>query len=106
MAEVIITEENFKSEVLESAIPVVVDFWAAWCGPCMMLAPYVKELADELDGKVKIGKCNVDDQEMLAVKYGVSSIPTLILFKDGKVADMTVGFNSRDPKASILEMLK
>ena len=92
MAEVILTKENFEAEVLKSDIPVVVDFWASWCGPCMMLSPVIAELAEELNGKVKVGKVNVDEQNELAMKYRVASIPTLLLFENGQVAKTSVGF--------------
>lgn len=102
MAEVILTKENFENEVLKSDIPVLVDFWATWCGPCMMLAPVVEELAHELEGKVKVGKVNVDEQNELAIKYQVASIPTLLLFKNGELVNTSVGFM---PKAAIVEKL-
>lgn len=103
MAEIVLTEENFESEVLNSDIPVLVDFWATWCGPCRMIAPIVEEIANEYSGKVKIGKVNVDDAESVAMKYGISSIPTLMLFKDGKVVETAVGYRS---KQAIEDMLK
>ena len=103
MAEIIITKENFENEVMESPVPVLVDFWAPWCGPCRMLAPAVEELAEEYEGKVKVGKINVDEQGALAMQFGVASIPTLILFKDGEIADTRIGFM---PKEEIEEMLK
>lgn len=96
MAEVTLTKENFQSEVLESNIPVLVDFWATWCAPCMMLSPVIAELAEDLSGKIKVGKVNVDEQQELAMQYRVASIPTLLLFKDGKLADSTVGFMPKD----------
>ena len=102
MAEVILTKENFKEEVLNSEIPVLVDFWASWCGPCMMLSPVIAELAEELDGKVKVGKVNVDEQNELAFQYRVASIPTLLVFKNGELVKTSVGFM---PKAEILELL-
>jgi len=83
MSEIVITKENFEQEVLKSSVPVIVDFWAIWCGPCKMLAPVISEIADE--GNVKVGKINVDEEGELAIKYNVMSIPTVMLFKDGKV---------------------
>ena len=102
MAEIILTKENFESEVLNSDIPVLVDFWATWCGPCMMLSPVISEIAEELNGRIKVGKVNVDDEQELAIKYKVASIPTLLLFKNGKLEKTSVGFM---PKNSILETL-
>ena len=102
MAEVKLTKQNFETEVLNSDIPVLVDFWASWCGPCMMLSPVIAELAEELDGKVKVGKVNVDEENELAMQYQVASIPTLLLFKDGKLEKSTVGFM---PKNAIIEQL-
>ena len=96
-----LTQENFAQEVLQSAAPVLVDFWAEWCGPCKMIAPILNELADEYDGRVKIGKVNIDEQQNLAAEYGVRAIPTLLLFDKGQVADQIVGLKSkRDLKAS------
>ena len=98
---VTLTQENFAKEVLQSATPVVVDFWAEWCGPCKMIAPILDELAEEYDGRVKIGKVNIDDQQTLAAEYSVRAIPTLLLFNQGQVADQIVGLRSkRDLKAS------
>ena len=102
MAEVILTKENFEAEVLNSDIPVLVDFWATWCGPCMMLSPVIAELAEELEGKVKVGKVNVDEQNELAMQYRVASIPTLLLFKNGELAKTSVGFM---PKNDIIATL-
>lgn len=102
MAEVILTKENFETEVLKSDIPVLVDFWATWCGPCMMLSPVIAELAEELEGKVKVGKVNVDEQNELAMQYRVASIPTLLLFKNGELAKTSVGFK---PKNDIIATL-
>ena len=90
-----INDSNFKSEVTDSAMPVLVDFWAPWCGPCRMIAPILEELAKEYDGKVKVVKINVDDSPNTAGEYGIRSIPTLILFKDGKVFEQTVGAQSK-----------
>ena len=102
MAEVILTKENFETEVLKSDIPVLVDFWATWCGPCMMLSPVIAELAEELEGKVKVGKVNVDEQNELALQYRVASIPTLLLFKNGELVKTSVGFM---PKNDIIANL-
>jgi thioredoxin 1 len=97
-----LTEENFAQQVLESPTPVLVDFWAEWCGPCKMISPVLDELATEYDGRAKIGKVNVDEQQSLAAQYRVSSIPTLLFFKKGEVADQIVGARSkRDLKASL-----
>lgn len=96
MSEIIITKDNFENEVLKSDKSVIVDFWASWCGPCKMLAPVISEIARELDSKVRVGKINVDDEGELAVKFGISSIPTVLLFKDGRVEGSSVGFCSKD----------
>ena len=97
-----LTQENFAKEVLQSPTPVLVDFWAEWCGPCKMIAPVLDELADEYDGRIKIGKVNIDEQQGLASEYGVRAIPTLLLFHEGQVADQMVGLRSkRDLKASL-----
>jgi len=99
---VTLTQENFAKEVLESAKPVLVDFWAEWCGPCKMIGPLLDELATEYDGKVKIGKINTDEQQQLASQYGISSIPTLIVFKNGQVVSQMRGARpKRDFKAAL-----
>ncbi|MBQ4267317.1 MAG: thioredoxin [Clostridia bacterium] len=95
MAEIILTVDNFEEEVLKSEKNVLVDFWASWCGPCKMLAPTIEAIAEE-NHSFKVGKVNVDDEPDLAEAYGISSIPTLILFKNGKAADMMVGLRSKD----------
>ena len=103
MAEVVITTKNFEEEVMKSDIPVLLDFWASWCGPCRMVAPIVAEIAAEYEGKIKVGKVNVDEETALALSYNVDSIPTLLLFKNGEEADRAVGYR---PKESIEAMLK
>ena len=98
---VTLTQENFAKEVLQATTPVLVDFWAEWCGPCKMIAPILDELAQEYDGKVRIGKVNIDEHQALAGQYNVRAIPTLLLFKQGQVADQIVGLRSkRDLAAS------
>jgi thioredoxin len=99
---VALTQENFAQEVLQSPKPVLVDFWAEWCGPCKMIAPLLEELAEEYDGKVKIGKLNTDEQQQLAAQYGIRSIPTLLFFKNGQVVEQMIGARSkRDFKANL-----
>ncbi len=97
-----LTDDNFSSEVLKSSHPVLVDFWATWCGPCRMIAPIIEELAGEFDGKVKIGKLDVDNNSRVATEFGIRSIPALLIFKDGKVVDQIIG---AVPKARIVEKL-
>jgi len=97
-----LTQETFAQQVLRSPAPVLVDFWAEWCGPCKMIAPLLDELATEYDGKVKIGKVNIDEQQALATEYGIRAIPTLLLFNKGQVAEQIVGARSkRDFKTSL-----
>ena len=103
MAEIILTKENFETEVTKSNKPVLLDFWATWCGPCRMIAPIIEELAEEYDGEIKVGTVNVDEQPELAAGFQVSSIPTLVVIKNGVITDVAVGYH---PKKEIEAMLK
>ena len=103
MAEIVLTSDNFETEVIASDIPVLVDFWAPWCGPCKMLGPVISELAEEYEGKVKVGKVNVDEEDELAAQYGIQSIPTVLLFKGGEVVEQSLGFK---PKAFFEDLIK
>ena len=102
MAVITITKENFEAEVLKSAQPVLLDFWAAWCGPCRMLSPIVDEVAEERTD-VKVGKVNVDEQMELAMRFQVSSIPMLVVFKDGKAVAKSVGYRPKSEIAAVVE---
>ncbi|MCD7905252.1 MAG: thioredoxin [Clostridiales bacterium] len=101
--EITITKENFETEVLKSDIPVLVDFWAVWCGPCRILAPVMKEIAEENEGVVKVGKVNVDEQPELAIRYKVASIPTVILFKNGEAVNKSIGYCPKEEITAMLE---
>ncbi len=92
---VTLTTDNFDKEVLKSSQPILVDFWAEWCGPCKALAPILDELATEYDGKVRIGKVNIDEHQALAAQFGINSIPTLLVFKQGQVAEQVIGLRSK-----------
>ena len=91
-----VTDQSFEQDVLQAEVPVLVDFWAEWCGPCKMLAPTVEKVANEYEGKAKFVKLNIDDNNQVAQQYGIKGIPTLILFKDGSEADRTVGLTTKD----------
>ena len=97
------TQDNFQAEVLGADTAVVVDFWAPWCGPCKMLSPVIDKLAGEFDGKVKVGKVNVDDNQALAQEYGIMSIPAVLIFKNGEVVDKTMGFQPEPAMKSFIE---
>ena len=98
----VITKNNFEAEVLKSDIPVLVDFWASWCGPCRMLSPIVEEIEKEYAGKVKVGKVNVDEEIELAQRFQVASIPTILIFKNGQLAETSIGYR---PKEDIVALL-
>lgn len=102
MSAFTITDKNFESEVKNSDVPVLIDFWASWCGPCRMVSPIIEEIANEADG-FKVGKVNVDEQPQLAMQFGISSIPTLVVIKNGAVVNKAIGAMS---KSEILELLK
>ena len=91
MKPIELTEETFEQEVLKAAVPVLVDFWAVWCGPCKTIAPYIEEFAAEYEGKLKVGKVDVDNHHQIAMQYGIRSMPTLLIFKNGKVVEQIVG---------------
>ena len=100
---IVLSDDNFSAEVLNSGLPVLVDFWATWCGPCRMIAPIVQELSGEYEGRAKVGKLDVDEAQRTAAEFGIRSIPTLLIFKGGKVADQIIG---AVPKRQIAEKLE
>lgn len=103
MSVLTITSKNFEQEVSKSEIPVLLDFWASWCGPCKMVSPIVDQIAQEVEGKAKVGKINVDEEQELASAFNIMSIPTLVVIKNGKLVNQAVGVRS---KSEILEMIK
>ena len=103
MAEIKITTANFEEEVMKSDIPVLLDFWATWCGPCRMIAPVLEEIADEYEGKIKVGKVNVDEEGALAAQFGVTGIPYVALMKNGDVADSFMGYRSKTEIEALLK---
>lgn len=103
MSDLIINEENFEQEVIKSEIPVILDFWASWCGPCKMLLPIIDEIAKEYEGKIKVGKVNTDDNMSLTTKFQITSVPCIIVFKKGKAINKIVGFK---PKNKIIEEIE
>ena len=103
MAELTLTKNNFEAEVMQSRLPVLIDFWASWCGPCRMLAPVIEQIAEETAGSVKVGKVNVDEEPELAAAFQVASIPTLVVIQDGKITQTAVGVQ---PKDGMLGMLR
>jgi thioredoxin 1 len=104
MAVITITNENFEEEVLKCELPVLIDFWADWCGPCKMMAPVIDGLAEELDGKIKVGKVNVDEEAALALKYQIMSIPTLIVMKNGVFEGKNVGVQTKEEVLKLLNL--
>jgi thioredoxin 1 len=100
------TDANFQKEVIESDVPVLVDFWAAWCGPCIALGPAIEQLAEEFQGKVKVGKVNVDDNPAVSQKFGVRSIPTILIFEGGQVVDQQIGLAPKSQLAKKLHSLQ
>lgn len=97
-----ITSKNFEEEVLKSEMPVLVDFWASWCGPCKMMSPIVEEIANEVEGKAKVCKVNIDEEQGLAMQYSIMSIPTFLIFKDGKVVNTVVGVQDKQKLINLL----
>lgn len=104
MSEIILTDQNFEEEVIKSNVPVLVDFWAPWCGPCQMMGPVIEEISNEIDSsKAKVGKLNVDESQIIAGKYQVMSIPTFLIFKDGQVVDQMVGGVQKERLKELLD---
>lgn len=104
MSEIILTKENFENEVLNFSGKVLVDFWAIWCGPCKMIAPIIEEIANEFEGKIKVGKINVDKEPELSIKYGIISIPTILIFENGQVINKAVGYHNKEQLIEALDI--
>ena len=104
MSEIILTKANFENEVLNAEGKVLVDCWASWCGPCKMIAPVIEELATELAGRAKVGKVNVDEEAELSIQYGVMSIPTILIFENGKVIGKSIGYKDKEELLELLEL--
>ena len=104
MSEITLTKSNFENEVLNYEGKVLVDFWASWCGPCKMIAPVVEEIANEFEGRVKVGKVNVDDEAELSIKYQVMSIPTILIFENGQVINKSIGYRDKDELIELLNL--
>lgn len=105
MSELVVTEKNFDTDVLKSTLPVLLDFWAPWCGPCKMIAPVVEELSKEYEGKLVVGKVNTDENLDLASRFQIVSIPTLLIFKGGKPVERLVGFKSKNDLKKLIDAL-
>ena len=104
MAEITITSQNFEAEVLQSPVPVLLDFWATWCPPCRALSPIVAEIASEYAGRIKVGKVNIDEEPTLGAQFRISSIPTLMVFKDGKITGQSVGLVNKERVLALLDL--
>ncbi|MBR3934416.1 MAG: thioredoxin [Clostridia bacterium] len=104
MSEIILTKENFENEVLNFSGKVLVDFWAIWCGPCKMIAPIIEEIANEFESKIKVGKINVDKEPELSIKYGIVSIPTILIFENGQVINKAVGYHNKEQLIEALDI--
>ncbi len=100
---VVLTESNWNEEVVNSNVPVLVDFWAPWCGPCRIIAPIIEELASEFEGQIKVGKLNTDENPNIAMQYGIRAIPTVMLFKNGEVVDTRIGVQPKDALKQMME---
>lgn len=105
MIAITLTDQNFKQEVLDSKVPVLVDFWAEWCGPCRMVSPIVEKIAGDYSGKIKVGKLNVDDHSATPAQYGIQGIPTLLLFKNGQLASQIVGYQPEEKIKSTIDSI-